>query len=48
MAQSCSHMKQIKFKSTETDVCEECIKLIEKQARNETLPSQQASAHPFH
>src|SRR6476646_10397990 len=26
MAQSCSHMKQIKFKSTETDVCEECIK----------------------
>ena len=27
MAQSCSHMKQIKFKSTETDVCEECIKI---------------------
>jgi uncharacterized UBP type Zn finger protein len=26
MAQSCSHMKQIKFKSTDTDVCEECIK----------------------
>ena len=26
MAQSCSHLKQIKFKSTETDVCEDCIK----------------------
>src|SRR5438270_9576995 len=26
MSQSCGHLKQIKFKSTETDVCEECIK----------------------
>src|ERR1041385_2846169 len=26
MAQSCSHIKQIKFKSTDTDVCEDCIK----------------------
>src|SRR5438445_332058 len=26
MAQSCSHLKQIKFKSTDTDVCEDCIK----------------------
>ena len=27
MAQSCSHMKTIKFKSTDKDVCEECVKL---------------------
>ena len=26
MAQSCSHLKQIKFKSTDTEVCEDCIK----------------------
>jgi uncharacterized UBP type Zn finger protein len=26
MAQSCSHLKQIKFKSTDVDVCEDCIK----------------------
>src|ERR1041385_976998 len=26
MDQSCSHMKQIKFKTTDTRVCEDCIK----------------------
>jgi len=27
MAQSCAHVKQIKFTTTDTHVCEECIKL---------------------
>ncbi len=26
MAESCTHLKQIKFTTTDTDVCEDCIK----------------------
>ena len=26
MAESCSHLDEIKFKSTQTHVCEECVK----------------------
>ena len=30
MAQSCSHLEQIKFKSTDTHVCEDCVKTGDK------------------